>query len=139
MSFATSLVEFEVQRAGLAPSVTNSEMWLVEDILLADRAMVIGGPDKCFKTSIALDMAISLATGTPFLQEFPVARLCRVMYAAQRHDVPDVIAMAARIAAARGWTLEQSQLNWVWGLPRLSHEAELQALQRALQRSRAEV
>jgi len=37
--------------------------WLVESILIDGEPGVIVGPPKCLKTSVAVDLAISLSTG----------------------------------------------------------------------------
>src|SRR6516164_11082089 len=52
--------------------------WLVEQILVGGQPGVIGGPKKGMKTSIALDLAVSLASGTPFLGVFAVPMRMRV-------------------------------------------------------------
>jgi hypothetical protein len=52
--------------------------WLVKQVLAANQPMVIGGPPKAHKTSLALDMAVSLATGTKFLNTFAVPKECKV-------------------------------------------------------------
>ena len=44
--------------------------YLIKGVLAANELMVIGGPEKSLKTTIGLDMAVSLATGTPFLGQF---------------------------------------------------------------------
>ena len=46
--------------------------WLIPNILINRQPAVIGGRPKTLKTSIALDMAISLASGKPFLDTFAV-------------------------------------------------------------------
>src|SRR5436190_1675274 len=52
--------------------------WDVEGVMVRGQPMVIGGPPKSLKTSLALDLAISLATATPFLGHFPVPKQRRV-------------------------------------------------------------
>jgi len=46
--------------------------WLVDRVLLRDESIVVGGPDKSMKTSIMLDLVVSLASGTPWLGEWRV-------------------------------------------------------------------
>jgi hypothetical protein len=46
--------------------------FLVRHILGARQPCVLGGPYKCLKSSIALDLAVSLASGSPFLTQFAV-------------------------------------------------------------------
>ena len=54
--------------------------YIVEDMLVANEPMIIGGASKSLKTSIALEMALSIATGTPFLETFGVKRRKPVMF-----------------------------------------------------------
>ena len=58
--------------------------WLVEG-LWAERAVgIAGGEPKCCKSFLAMDVAVSVASGAPCLRRFPVARTGRVLlYAAE--------------------------------------------------------
>ena len=47
-------------------------VYLVEGALAKDQPCVIAGPEKCFKTCLSVDLAISIASGTPFLGHFNV-------------------------------------------------------------------
>src|SRR5215213_5211598 len=55
-----------------------SRRWLVTRILLPGQPAVLGGPKKCLKTSLAIDLAISLGTGKPFVARFKVPEPVRV-------------------------------------------------------------
>lgn len=58
--------------------------WLIEDSFVGEGALFIGGREKTFKTGIAADLLVSLATGTPFLGQFPVAeRRTSVLFTAE--------------------------------------------------------
>jgi RecA-family ATPase len=54
------------------PSDEIAERWLVETIWCANSVGVIGGAPKCAKTWLGLDIALSVATGTPCLGEYNV-------------------------------------------------------------------
>ncbi|HYW79198.1 MAG TPA: bifunctional DNA primase/polymerase [Thermoguttaceae bacterium] len=48
--------------------------FLIENVLVENQPCIVGGPKKCLKTSVLLDMALSLAAGVPFLRQFEVPR-----------------------------------------------------------------
>lgn len=52
--------------------------FLVKGVVVANDLLAIGGPLKSLKTSISLDLAVSVGTGSPFLGEFPVPKVRRV-------------------------------------------------------------
>jgi hypothetical protein len=49
------------------------QTWLIEWVWIKSAVGIIGGPPKCCKSWLGLDMAISVASGTPFLNHFQVA------------------------------------------------------------------
>ena len=61
-----------VVRVGEIPSNEIAERWLVEELWCARSVGVIGGAPKCAKTWLGLDMALSVATGTPCLGKYAV-------------------------------------------------------------------
>lgn len=54
--------------------------YLVEELLVDQQTLVIGGGSKCFKTGIAADLALSLAAGVPFFGRFKVAEPRSVLF-----------------------------------------------------------
>ena len=61
-----------VVRVGEIPGDELAERWLVEQLWCANSVGVIGGAPKCAKTWLGLDMALSVATGTPCLGKYAV-------------------------------------------------------------------
>lgn len=53
--------------------------WLIKGVVVKNEPMVIGGPTKCLKTSMVLDMACSIATGVPFLGQFDVPKKKKIV------------------------------------------------------------
>jgi len=50
------------------------QTWLIESLWAHEAVGIIGGPPKCCKSWLGLDMAISVASGSPCLDQFPVKR-----------------------------------------------------------------
>jgi hypothetical protein len=64
-----------VERAYQLPTETAAlTQWLVEDLWSDQAVGILGGEPKCCKTFLALDLAVSVASGTPCLRHFPVHR-----------------------------------------------------------------
>lgn len=53
--------------------------YLIEDVLAVGQPCILAGPEKCLKTSLMLDLAVSLATATRFLGSFEVPEKKNVM------------------------------------------------------------
>lgn len=60
----------------LAP---QAESWLIEKLWSEQAVGIIGGEPKCCKSFLALDMAVSVASGTPCLRRYPPVRIGRVL------------------------------------------------------------
>jgi len=62
----------------------EEQRWLVTALWSEQAVGIIGGEPKCCKSFLALDLAVSVAAGTPCLRRFPVPRPGRVLlYAAE--------------------------------------------------------
>ncbi|MDQ7008366.1 MAG: AAA family ATPase [Acidobacteriota bacterium] len=62
---------FPLRRAAELDADPQPERWLIES-LWADQAVgIVGGEPKCCKSFLALDMAVSVASGAPCLRRYP--------------------------------------------------------------------
>jgi len=65
---------FPVQRASQLASSGPQTQWLVQDLWTEQAVGILGGEPKCCKSFLALDVAVSVASGTACLRQFPVRR-----------------------------------------------------------------
>jgi len=69
-----------VQRAAKLPINGPQTQWLIEELWGEHAVGILGGEPKCCKSFLALDMALSVASGTPCLRHFPVCRQGTVLF-----------------------------------------------------------
>lgn len=63
-----------VQRASQLAASGPQIQWLVEDLWTEQAVGILGGEPKCCKSFLALDMAVSVASGAACLRRYPVPR-----------------------------------------------------------------
>lgn len=63
-----------VQRASQLECGGPQTQWLVEDLWTDQAVGILGGEPKCCKSFLALDVAVSVASGAACLRQFPVRR-----------------------------------------------------------------
>jgi hypothetical protein len=92
------------QRACQLDTTSPQTQWLI-DGLWGDQAVgILGGEPKCCKSFLALDIAVSVASGSPCLRTFPVPRPGKVLLFPAEDSLPvvrqrlDGIAAAAQVA-----------------------------------------
>ena len=61
-----------VERAAELSLAGPQTQWLIEELWAEQAVGILGGEPKCCKTFLALDMAVSVASGTPCLRQFAV-------------------------------------------------------------------
>jgi len=89
-----------VQRASLLATTGPQTQWLIEG-LWADQAVgILGGEPKCCKSFLALDIAVSVASGQPCLRQYPVSRPGSVRLFPAEDALPVVRQRLEGIAAA---------------------------------------
>lgn len=68
----------------------EEQRWLIDELWAESAVGIVGGEPKCCKSFLALDVAVSVASGTPCLRRFAVSRRGPVLlYAAE--DALDVV------------------------------------------------
>ena len=68
-----------VQRASQLSTAGPQTQWLVEGLWSDQAVGILGGEPKCYKSFLALDIAVSVASGTACLRQFPVRRTGKVL------------------------------------------------------------
>jgi hypothetical protein len=108
--------------------------------LVAGQPCIVAGPKKACKTTIVIDLAISLAMAGHFLGRFKVARGCRVLLMTGESGLATVQETARRIATAAGCQLADiSGLVISDQLPMLGSEDHHKALRKMLADDEIEV
>ncbi len=79
--------------------------WLVTGLWAEEAVGIVGGEPKCCKSFLALDLAVSVAAGTPCLRRFPVSRPGRVLLYAAEDALHVVRRRLEGISAAAGVAL----------------------------------
>ena len=84
------MTQLPVQPAWRLADRPEQQRWLV-DALWSDEAVgIIGGEPKCGKSFLALDLVVSVASGTPCLRRFPTPQSGAVLLFAAE-DAPHVV------------------------------------------------
>ncbi|HEV8069146.1 MAG TPA: AAA family ATPase [Planctomycetaceae bacterium] len=111
--------------------------YLIPGLLAAGQPGGIFGAFKTLKTSIAADLLISLASGTPFLGRFPVPTPGRVLFLSGESGLPALQSIVRRICQERGLSLESLD-NFLLStdLPRLDRPTDVAALKRLVKKEK---
>jgi hypothetical protein len=89
-----------VQRASELSTAGAQTQWLVQDLWTDQAVGILGGEPKCCKSFLALDVALSVASGAPCLRQFPVRRPGRVLLFPAEDSLPVVRQRLEGIASA---------------------------------------
>lgn len=102
--------------------------WHVEGVLVKKQLGVIGGPVKTLKTTLAVDLALSVATGKSFLGKWPVVSPCRVAMFSAESGGHTLFETAERVAKAKGLDGIPSSAVLCEAVPRFSDAKAMLAL-----------
>jgi hypothetical protein len=123
--------------AAEVPPEPERSGWLVEGLWSREAVGLIGGAPKCGKTWLALDLAVSVASGTPALGRFSVREPGPVLFYGAEDAPPQLRERLLALAAARDLRLDVLDLGLILceGL-RLDTEPDLARLAATLERHR---
>jgi len=96
----------------------DEQKWLIDELWAQQAVGILGGEPKCCKSFLALDMAVSVASGTPCLRQFHVCRTGPVLLFPAEDSLSVVRRRLDGICRAAGTTIEQLPL-YVITAPRL--------------------
>jgi hypothetical protein len=107
--------------------------WLVKRCLVQGQPCILGGEKKALKTCFFTDLAISLASGLPFLGKLDVYRPAKVALLSGESGEYTIQNTTRRICAAKG-IADPSTLPIIWDfdLPQLANPGDVAKLREAL-------
>lgn len=116
--------------SGEFAAASYRQHFLIKRVLVEGQPCVLGGPKKTLKTSLLVDLALSLGTGTQFLghESFIVSEPVNVVLLSGESGNFTLQQTARRIAETRGRSLSEARVWWGFNLPQLAqadHLAEL--------------
>ena len=105
--------------------------YLVDGVIVAGQPGIIGGTFKSLKTTVTVDLAVSLATATPFLGQFHVADQASVGMFSGESGLGTLQETFRRVCEAKNLSLrDASKVVLSIELPRISDSVHLIALER---------
>jgi hypothetical protein len=137
----------KMQKYGVEPSWTSRQLdkakinthYLVDDCLVEGQHCVIAGPSKAMKTSLAIDLALSLATSTKFIGRFQVKTPQRVLFLSAESGMATLRETARRVAKSKGMKLADVDVAWNDWVPRAKTPEHHEILAELLEASSANV
>jgi hypothetical protein len=91
-----------VQRASQLSTAGPQTQWLVQGLWSDQAVGILGGEPKCCKSFLALDVAVSVASGAACLRQFPVCRTGKVLLFPAEDSLAVVRQRLESIACAAG-------------------------------------
>jgi hypothetical protein len=138
MSVATATkTTLPVLRIGEIPTEDRPPRWLIEGLWGGSSVGVIGGAPKCSKTWLGLDMALSVATGTPCLGKYAIPERGPVLIYLAEDALLTVRERVAGMARSRGLHLDAVEIHVITApalrLDREPHRTRLYETAKGLQ------
>lgn len=122
-------------------SLDVSHEWMIDRTMVRYEPLILGGPKKSLKTSVVLDLAISLAAGfnTRFLGKFDVEQPYRVGLISGESGKPTLKKKALAVCKVKGLNLADLKIHWRFRMPSFSVVEERDAVAEYVRENRLEV
>ncbi len=104
------VLRFPVSRIDQLQEKTSQQRWLIDSLWTHEAVGILGGAPKCCKSWLGLDMAISVASGTPCLGRFAVYNPGAALIYLAEDTLADVRARCEAICVHRFISLSQLDL-----------------------------
>jgi RecA-family ATPase len=123
-----------------AAELLNSDQtvhYLIDGVLTATEPFLVGGHSKTLKTSVSVDLALSIISGQPFLGRFGVLAPKRVYFISGESGKPVLKETIRRVAAVKGIALDDpcfADLIIADRMPKLGFGLHTRVLEQALDR-----
>ena len=116
-----------VSISDLADRVDNTPHpgWLIEPVWPADSYGVIAAQDKAGKTWASLDLAVSVASGTPWMGVYPCRQAGPVLMFLGEGGERKMLRRLRAVCAARGLTVEDLPIRLCFRVPHLTDKHHL--------------
>jgi hypothetical protein len=124
-----------VQRASELSLEGPQTQWLIEDLWGEQAVGILGGEPKCCKSFLALDIAVSVASKTKCLRQFPARRCGTVLLFPAEDSLAIVRQRLEGICAAASLSLQSLPIEVITAPTlRLDKESDRQLLSNTVQR-----
>lgn len=95
--------------------------WLVKGAVVKGQPGIIAGPSKAMKTNTAIDLAVSMASGKPFLGQFAVPKPLTVAVVSGESGAATIQETFSRVCKAKNVSPKLGDmLRWCFDVPLLS-------------------
>ena len=129
---AAAAIDFQLQGSADFAAADYRCRFDVKRILAAKQPCIIAGPPKSLKTSIVIDLILSLGSATPFLGQFEVPSICRAAFFSGESGKYSIQRIARAVCASRGIELSETGTFWTDRLPQVGDAGHLAALKQTI-------
>lgn len=95
------------------------QTYMVKGVLCEGQNFILAGSSKTLKTSVAVDLVMSLGSGVPFLGKFEVPAPRRVAILSGESGERTLQETARRVCASKGIEFRDANVCWGFTLPQL--------------------
>jgi hypothetical protein len=119
-----------------------SNRYIVADVIAEGQPLVLAGASKAMKTSIAIDLALSLAGPNKFLGRFWVPERKRVLFLSAESGAATIQETARRVYKSKDSETElsdETEIAWGFWVPKARNSVQLQILEHQVKEHAADV